>query len=312
MNDLTILENQLAPLAPRFEQVLGNLLPVGRLIQSVLISVERTPKLLECRRETIFQAAMSAACLGLPIDGVTGQAFMIPFAGRAQLVIGYKGYNSLAARSDITLTGAVVREGDHFEYEKGTGAFVSHKPLLDGPGRRIVAAWSVATHCKRPPIVEVMGIAELMAVKEKSPGARKSDSPWNDPTIGFPAMCEKTPKRRLARSMPLSVMQIAARLDEAVEEQGRAAWIDPQRGLEIEAAPKTLGAFEDSPTPTMQELTDPTSVERQRLQEAAAKGTEALRDAWQKIAKLRVGHALASELDGLKATAAEADARSNA
>jgi hypothetical protein len=68
-----------------------------------------------------------------------------------------------------------------------------------------------------------------MAVKAKSPGAARSDSPWNDPAIGFPAMCQKTAKRRLARSMPLNVMQQAARMDEAVDEQGAPAWISPTR-----------------------------------------------------------------------------------
>ena len=42
----------------------------------------------------------------LEVDGVTGQAFLIPFKGRAQLVIGYKGFNTLAARSGLTVTGA--------------------------------------------------------------------------------------------------------------------------------------------------------------------------------------------------------------
>jgi recombination protein RecT len=309
MNDLAILERQLEPLAPRFEQVLGNLLPVGRLIQSVLISVERTPKLLDCRRETVFQAAMSAACLGLPIDGVTGQAFMIPFKDRAQLIIGYKGYSSLAARADMTLTGGVVREGDAFDFEKGSAGFVRHKPLLNGTGRRIIAAWAVATHLHRPPIVEIMGIDEILAVKDKSPGARKSDSPWNDPAIGFPAMAEKTPKRRLARSMPLSVMQVAARLDEAVEEQGRPAWITPERGLEIEGEAEPIGPYEESPTPTMETLTEnPTTIEREKLKQAALNGgTDALRAAWEKIARLRVGHALAGELPALKALAANVD-----
>jgi phage RecT family recombinase len=71
---------------------------------------------------------MSAACLGLEVDGVTGQAYLIPFKGRAQLVVGYKGYNTLAARSGITITGAVVREGDEFDYQLGSAAFVRHKP----------------------------------------------------------------------------------------------------------------------------------------------------------------------------------------
>lgn len=253
---LTVLEQQFAPLAPKLAQALSGLIPVERLIRTILISCERNQSLLSCDRQSLFMSAMSAACLGLEVDGVTGQAFLIPFKNRAQLVIGYKGYNTLAARADLTITGSVVREGDEFEYEKGSAGFVRHRPLLSGGGR-IIGAWATATHLRRPPIVEVLGIDELNATKKKSPGASRGDSPWNDPTIGFPAMCEKTAKRRLSRSMPLTVMQIAARMDEAVEEGGQAAWVTPDRGLEIEGKAEPIQAYENSETPTMAQLTGP-------------------------------------------------------
>ncbi len=250
---LAILEKQFEPLAPRLAQALAGQIPVERLIRTVLISVERLPALLECDRQSLFMSAMSAACLGLEVDGVTGQAFLIPFKNKAQLVIGYKGYNTLAARGNLTITGAVVREGDPFEYEKGSSSFVRHKPLLGQPDRRIIGAWSVATHNHRPPIVEVLGIDELMATKGKSPGARRSDSPWNDPSIGFPAMCEKTAKRRLARSMPLTIMQVAARMDEAHEEGGKLAYVTPDQGLVVDGEAQQIGDFSGK-QPTTQEL----------------------------------------------------------
>src|ERR1044071_3570677 len=121
-SEIALLENQLQPLAPNFAQVLPKHLPVERLIRTIVVSAERLPQLLECDRQSLFNAAMSAACLGLEVDGVTGQAYLIPFKGRAQLVVGYKGYNTLAARSGITITGAVVREGDTFDYELGSSA----------------------------------------------------------------------------------------------------------------------------------------------------------------------------------------------
>jgi recombination protein RecT len=238
-NELVVLERQLQPLTPHFAQVLPKTLPVERLIRTIVISAQRLPKLLECDRQSLFNAAMSAACLGLEVDGVTGQAYLIPFKGRAQLVVGYKGYNTLAARSGITITGAVVREGDEFDYQLGSAAFVRHKPK--GSKGKITHAWACAQSMSRPAVVEVLDIDELMAVKAKSPGASRSDSPWNDPAIGFPAMCQKTVKRRLARSLPLNVMHLAARMDEAVDEQGAPAWISPDKGVVID------GEFSDAP-----------------------------------------------------------------
>lgn len=226
------IETQLVQLAPRFAAVLGRIMQPERLIRTIMISLDRTPKLYECDRQSIFNAALSAACLGLEVDGVTGQAYLLPFKGRAQLVVGYRGFATLAARSGYAVRGAVIRQGDDFESDKAEG-LIRHRAKLGNDGR-IIGAWARAVSNTLPAHCEVMSIEELMAIKAKSPGASKSDSPWNDPKVGFPAMCEKTPKRRLARSMPLNVMQLAAAMDEAVEERNRYAWITPDRGVQIE------------------------------------------------------------------------------
>lgn len=262
-NNLVTLERQFQPLIPRFEQVLDKRVSPQRLVQTILISVERLPKLLECDRQSLFNAAMSAAVLGLEVDGVTGQAFLIPFKNKAQLVIGYKGYSTLAARSGITIAGGIVREGDLFEYELGSSAYARHVPVLGNKGR-IVAAWAAATSKNRPPVVAVLGIDELMAVKSRSPGAKRDDSPWNDPNIGFPAMCEKTAKRRLARSLPLNIIQTAARLDEAFDEQGANTWISPDKGVVIEGE---LQPRYDATTPTVQQVIGPKAQARDALDE---------------------------------------------
>jgi recombination protein RecT len=307
-SELVALEQQLKPLAPHFAQVLGKTMPVERLMRTIMISVERLPALLQCDRQSIFNAAMSAACLGLEVDGVTGQAYLIPFKGRAQLVIGYKGFNTLAARSGITITGNVVREGDEFDYQLGTAAYVRHKPK--GSKGAITHAWACAQSLDRPAVVEVLDYDELLAVRSRSPGAKRSDSPWNDLVIGFPAMCQKTAKRRLARAMPLNIMQQAARMDEAVDEQGAPAWISPDKGVVID------GEFSDAPATHhdqrgMTELLtdDKTALEWDlELGEEAKKGTEALQKFW-----LTIPRAMQTDLKAAldrrhKATAAQADA----
>ena len=222
------------------------------------------------RSQSLFNAAMSAAILGLEVDGVTGQAYLLPFKNRAQLVVGYKGYNTLAARSGITITGAVVREGDDFDYQLGTAAYVRHKPK--GGKGKITHAWACAQSLDRPAVVAVMDIDELLAVKAKSPGGARSDSPWNDPAIGFPAMCEKTVKRRLSRSMPLNVMQQAARMDEAVDEQGQPAWITPDRGVVIDGEFSDAPAIHHEQRDTAELLTPPLRNKGTTAAEPAASG----------------------------------------
>jgi recombination protein RecT len=322
--DLTILEKQFAPLAPKFDQVLqvpGVGISSQRLIRSVLISCERTPGLLDCTAQSLFNAAMSAACLGLECDGVTGQAFLIPFKNKgtptAQLVIGFKGFNTLAARSGITISGEIVRDGDAFDFDEGEG-WVKHKKLLNGAGRRTIGAWAKASSNDRPAVVKVLGIDDILAIKAKSPGAKRPDSPWNDPAIGFPAMAEKSAKRRLARAMPLNVMQLASRLDEAFEEQGRVSYITPDKGVIVEAeaveqpTAAELTAVEPPPPPesTPRELglvTDFIGDYDKLLAEAALKGTPALQELWRAI-PYEFQVSLKAALDRRhKHTAAEAD-----
>jgi recombination protein RecT len=273
-NDLAVLENQLRPLLPRFAEALAGVMPPDRLIRTVLMSIERTPKLLDCDRQSIFNAAMSAACLGLEVDGVTGQAFLIPFKSKAQLVIGYRGFNTLGARSGLTLTGSTVKEDDDFDFELGDKAFVRHKPKLGSKGR-IVASWACATANNRPPVVSVLSIDDVMAIKQKSPGAKMSESPWNDPSIGFSAMAEKSAKRRLARSLPLNVMQLGARMDEAFEEQGAHAWISPEKGVVTDAI---LAPRQETEAPTAEQLTAPRRLSIEDMaREAAQRGREVIR-----------------------------------
>lgn len=236
-SDLVIFENTLKPLAPRFEQALAGAIPVERLMRSIMVSVERNPDLLtKSDRQSLLNASMSAACLALEVDGVTGQAFFIPFAGKAQLVIGYKGMNTLGARSGFSIQGEVVREGDEFDYELGDRGFVKHKPKLGNRGP-ILAAWATASSLHRPSLVSVLGIDDIMEIMKKSPGAKRSDSPWRDMMIGFPAMAAKSAKRRLSRAMPLNAdprFHLAAAMEEGFEERGKNTWIDPQRGVQID------------------------------------------------------------------------------
>lgn len=233
MSNLVQYEKALEPMIPTFKDLLAPVsMEPARLIRTVLVSIERTPQLQKCTMQSVVNSATTFAVLGLEVDGVTGQGFLLPFRDLAQPVIGYKGYNTLAWRAGYTINGSVVREGEEFDYMLGSEGFVRHKPLLGGkPDRQILAAYACATAPGMSPIVQVLDINELLAVKAKSPGAKRSQSPWNDPSVGFAAMCEKTAKRRLARAMPLNVMQRAATMEERFDEMGQSSYIRPDGNL---------------------------------------------------------------------------------
>ncbi len=225
--ELTVLENALAPLMPEFEEVLrGGPLRAKRVMTTLKWNLGRHPKLLECTLDSLVGCAMTAADLWLLPDGYLGQFFMLPFKNRktgvtmAQSCIGYKGFTTLGAREGLTIDGDVVREGDEFDVVKGTKPEIIHRPKLNNKGR-IVCAWAAALSNSRPAAIVVVGIDEILEIKARSPAVKfGAETPWTDEKIGFVAMAAKTPKRRLARALPIGAFVRAASMEDAFEERG--------------------------------------------------------------------------------------------
>jgi phage RecT family recombinase len=235
-NALEVYEHDLNALRPTFQDVMPPGIDPDRLKRTVLISLERTPKLLQCTKASIMQSAVTLAILGLEADGATGQGFLIPFAGKAQTVIGYKGYNTLAARNGFVIRGHRVYEGDKFDMDLGRPIPIMHKPDITTPlaQRRLLGCYAIAQNAAGLQIPQWLSIDELEAIRAKSPGANKADSPWNDPLVGRLAMYEKSAKRRLQRGMPLSAYVTGAAMEEAHEERGLHSWISPESGVTTE------------------------------------------------------------------------------
>jgi phage RecT family recombinase len=241
---IAIIERNLDPLQSRFDHLVT---PVGldakRWRETLFLACERNPKLLDFPVKEHIRLAMTSATLGLEADGAMGQLFAIPFGGKnpcIQAVIGYKGMTTMAARAGIAISGDVLREGDVFDHRIRAGAaFEVELRFGDRQRSPIIGAWAQAQlpngSWLRP---VVMDLSELEAVRAKSPGAKKYDSPWNDHAgPGFGAMCAKTAKRRLQRDLPailtrglesmnISQHHVGAQLETLHEEVGRHTFID--------------------------------------------------------------------------------------
>ena len=250
---ITQVETELKFLAPKFGDLLANSgLSVERMIRTIMVALERGGRILDCTQKSIIQCGATSAVLALEADGATGQFFMLPFSNRgtmiAQPCIGYKGYNTLAGRSGFTITGEAVYEGDEVFFDLGTGEINHKRPFGTGRSdRRVIGAWAKAGRPGFSPILKVMDIDELNDVRNKSPGFKAGNSPWNQPGVPLVAMYEKTVKRRLARSMPLNLMVRAAAMDEAHEERGLHAFMDPDRGLIVDGTAERLGEPQPQP-----------------------------------------------------------------
>ena len=83
----------------RFAQIMGER-GASNYISSVLIAVADSKQLQECHPASIYTGALRAATLRLSVDPGVGQAYLVPFKGRATLIVGYKGLHDMAVRTN--------------------------------------------------------------------------------------------------------------------------------------------------------------------------------------------------------------------
>lgn len=227
-NFLAVIEQRFDENSHQLKGLLSNRLPLEQLKATFLATMQQGASagmLLQCSPASLLKAVTTAANLALPLDGTTGQAYLVPYKGQAQLIIGYKGYNTLAARAGYTIKAGVVFSNDRFSFNKGTSQ-LNHSWDLGCPRGDIIGAWAMAEKQGFAPAIEILDREELDGVKAKSAGARRTDSPWNDYPVGYIAMCEKTVKRRLQRSLPqsdraLRDYHLAAAMEQSFEEMPR-------------------------------------------------------------------------------------------
>jgi recombination protein RecT len=134
-NNITIkqaLESQDA--TKKFKDLLGD--KSTQFVTSVLSVVNNNELLLKSDWKSIYNAAITAATLDLPINQNLGFAYIIPYGGEAQFQIGYKGFIQLAIRSQeyLRLTAIPVYQNQFKSWnaltEELDGDF-----SIDGTGR---------------------------------------------------------------------------------------------------------------------------------------------------------------------------------
>lgn len=105
----------------RFEEILGRKAPA--FISSIISAWQTNDALQKVEPESIIAAAAMAAALDLPINANLGHAAIVPYSGKAQFQIMWKGYVQLALRTKeykrIHL--ARVYEGQLVSYDEFTG-----------------------------------------------------------------------------------------------------------------------------------------------------------------------------------------------
>lgn len=246
MSNITVFQDSLnrhrtalEKFKPEISKVLPSHITADRMIRSVLNALAGNQYL--CTNATplsVIQAAMTASVLGLDVDNVTGQGFIVPFKGKAQFIPGYKGYITLAANSGFLVSGDVVREKDSFKYWRGLNPDLQHIPASGGPTDRgaIVYAYAVARSNTMPSDFRVLHIEQINKLRNRSEGYKAflsgkiKESPWDS---DYDAMAIKTAIRALAPELPLNVQRAAAL--EGAYERGHVTNIDQDGHIVIDS-----------------------------------------------------------------------------
>lgn len=183
-------------------EVLPRHLTPERVIKVALIAYNKTPKLQQCSKSSLFMAIVQASEVGLEPGGALGHAYLVPYGQQCQLIIGYRGLIDLARRSGqiASIEAHVVRENDKFRCRFGMEPVLEHEPCWKGDPGEIVCVYAVAVLKDGSKQLDVMTKAEVDAIRSRSRSSQ--NGPW---VTDYSEMARKTVVRRLCKYLPLSV-----------------------------------------------------------------------------------------------------------
>lgn len=186
-----------------------------KFMSSAMAAINKVPELLNCERDSLFQALSTAAELGLDPSGVSGECYIIPYKGKAQFHLGYQGMISLLYRSGLeTISTDIVYENDHFVYEAGLNPKLEHHPNVFGDRGKVLGVYAIVTVASGQRMFKVMSEAEILKYKEFSQSKNSQYSPWQEKNDPDKTMYRKTVIKQLYKLLPKNkLMDKAIRAD---------------------------------------------------------------------------------------------------
>ena len=220
-----LLANALEKCKPRISQVLPSHLSVDKMLRVILMSVKKTPDLLQCTPSSVLNSVMIAAQVGIEQDSVLGGGYLIPYWNtktkmrEAQFQISYRGLMDLAYRSAkiYPFEAHVVHKNEPFKCVYGLNPVLEHSLNFDNPSDEIICVYALAGFEGKRAAYDVMTKKEVDYRRDRSPGGKSPSSPWQ---TYYEEMAKKTVIKRLCKSLPLSVeLRDAIKFDNQAESQ---------------------------------------------------------------------------------------------
>ena len=191
----------------------ANTVNVDRFMQSAMLAITnpKMPNLVKCSKESIFRSLKEAAAYGLELNGMLGQAYLIPYNEKgvmtAHLQLGYKGLIALARRSNTikTIAAEPIHENDIFEVELGMGRKLSHKIDIMKERGEVIGYYCLVELCNGGCQFKVMSKKDVENHRNKFSKAydpKDSSNIWNK---NFDAMALKTVVIQALKLCPISI-----------------------------------------------------------------------------------------------------------
>lgn len=174
-----------------------------KFLSSVMAAVQKVPALLQCEPTSVINSFMTMAQLGLMPSDVSGEAYVLPYAGKAQFQLGYQGLVTLFYRAGgDAIRAEIVRKNDIFSYVNGQirheiDIFKSNEERGEPVGAYAIAVVNGVE------IAKAMNSKDLLDMGKKfSKSFNTEFTPWkekNDPELW---MWKKTVLKQLGKLMP--------------------------------------------------------------------------------------------------------------
>ena len=202
MTEQTAIEkvsNYLDKTRDRFASVVGER-NAGAYISSVMIAVKESDALQKCSMESIYVSALRAATLKLSVDQSTGQAYMVPFKGRATLIVGYKGLYDMAVRTGKYryINVGPIYEGQEVEENQITGFHTISR--VGNLNKDNVIGW-IGAFEMNPERGQATGFGKTfyMTVKEIHEHAKEYSKSYDDPRSPWKKETRKMERKTVLR-----------------------------------------------------------------------------------------------------------------
>ena len=218
-NELTVWDGAVASAEPMFAEIAaeeGNLVNFKKEAMFATQSLQNSEYLRKANPQTIQNAVINIASIGLSLNPALAFAYLVPRDGRCVLDISYKGMVKIATDTGSILwaKAEIVRSSDEFTYN-GFGLLPDHKynPFEKGRGD-VIGAYCVAKLSDGSYMVEVMGLEELNKVRDTS---RAKNGPWK---TWYEEMAKKTVIKRAYKSWPKTSQRLATAVQIVNEHEG--------------------------------------------------------------------------------------------